>query len=157
MKKQSFLSKLKKLGRLELVEPSDEMRNSYLEKSRNSLRASRLLSASNLIEESISMAYYSMYHCLLALMFKCGIKCENHAGNILILRDIFKEPGLYRLISNAKEERIDKQYYIDFEASKEDAEKLITSAQDFTTKIKLIIEAITSEDTNNIRKKITAL
>lgn len=79
------------------------------------------------------MAYYAMYHCLLALMFSCGIKCENHTGNILLLLDVFKRPDLHKVISNAKEERIDKQYYVDFEATKEDAEKLITDAQEFTT------------------------
>lgn len=33
MKKQGFLNKLKKEGKLELVEPSEEIKDSYIEKS----------------------------------------------------------------------------------------------------------------------------
>jgi len=39
MKKQSFLSKLKKECKLELVEPSEEICNSYVEKAENCLKS----------------------------------------------------------------------------------------------------------------------
>ena len=153
MKKQDFLSKLKDEGKLELVEPSNEISDSYLEKSSNSLRAAQVLLGEELLEESTSMAYYAMYHCLVALMRKCGIKCENHAGNIILLKKLFNENELGKIISNAKEERIDKQYYIDFEAIKDSVEELIKEAQDFTIQIKLIIENLKNENIEKVRKK----
>mgnify|MGYP001563918970 CR=1 FL=1 len=89
MIKPSFLDKLKKEGKLELVEPSEEMCSSYLEKSDNCLKSARLLFQNNLYENSISMAYYTMYNSLSALFFKIGIKCENHAGSILLFKKLF--------------------------------------------------------------------
>lgn len=153
MKKQSFLNRLKKEGKLESVEPSEEIKDSYIEKSSNSIKASQILIKSELLEEAVSMAYYSMYYSLLALMFKCGIKCENHTGNILLLKEVFDEEELHKIISDAKEERIDKQYYVDFEITKKEVEDLIAKAQDFTIKIKLLIESLTKDKTDEIRKK----
>jgi uncharacterized protein (UPF0332 family) len=157
MKKQDFLSKLKIEGKLELVPPSDDIKESYLEKSANSLKASRLLLKSNLLEEATSMAYYAMYHALLALMFKCGIKCENHTGNILLPKSFFGEVALYEVISYAKKERVDKQYYTDFEVVIDDVEKLIVKSQDFATNVKVIIESLTSERIGTVRTKYESL
>lgn len=154
MRKQSFLSKLKEEGKLELVEPSEEIKDSYLEKSANSLKASSILLESGLLEESISMAYYAMYHSLLALMFKCGIKCGNHTGNILLLRDSFNEVKLYKMISDAKEERIDKQYYVDFEVTENEVKGLINTAQEFITKLKLLIESLTTGSVEGLRERL---
>jgi len=39
------------------------------------------------LEEAVSMAYYSMYYSLLALLFRVGIKSENHTASIFLLRD----------------------------------------------------------------------
>ena len=153
MKKRSFLSKLKEEGKLELVEPSDEIMGSYLEKSANSLKASSILLESGLLEESVSMAYYAMYHSLLALMFKCGIKCENHSGNILLLRGIFREVKLYKMISYAKEESVDKQYYVDFVITKKDVEDLASTAQEFITGIKVLIEGLMTEGIRELRER----
>jgi|SRR3989344_909322 len=157
MKKQNFLSKLKREGKLELVEPSEEMKNSYLEKSLNSFKASDVLLKTGLLEESVSMSYYAMYHSLLALMFKCGIKCENHTGNILLLKVLFGEEELSDIIIKAKEERIDKQYYIDFEITKKEVEEFMAAAQDFTIRIKLIIENLTKNKMDGTIKKFKSI
>ena len=154
MKRLGFLSKLKAEGKLELIEPSEEVKISYLEKSSNSLKAANLLLKSGLLEESVSMAYYAMYHSLLALMFKCGIKCENHAGNILLLKELFNETKLHEIISKAKEERIDKQYYIDFKIISDDVEILISKAQEFTIKIKVLMDSLTNESIGEIMQKL---
>jgi len=157
MKRPGFLSKLKTEGKLELIEPSEEVKISYLEKSSNSLKAANLLLKSGLLEESVSMAYYAMYHSLLALMFKCGIKCENHTGNILLLKELFNETKLHEIISNAKEERIDKQYYIDFEVTINDVESLIMKAQDFTIRIKVLMDSLTNDGIGEKRQKLKSL
>jgi len=157
MKKPSFLNKLKNEDKLKLVEPSEEMCSSYLEKSDNCLKSARLLFQNNLYENSISLAYYAMYNSLSALFFKIGIKCENHAGSILLFKKLFRRIDLFKIISFAKEERIDKQYYItsktNFVLTKESALEMIKKAEDFLIQIKLIIKNIRNEEVENLRKK----
>ena len=77
-----------------------------------------------------------MYNCVIALMRKCGIKCENHTGNIILLKKLFRENELYHIISKAKKERVDKQYYVDFEITEKGVKETIKIAQDFIIKIK---------------------
>lgn len=157
MKKSSFLNKLKNEDKLRLVEPSEEMCSSYLEKSDNCLKSARLLFQNNLYENSISMAYYTMYNSLSALFFKIGIKCENHAGSILLFKKLFMKIDLFKIISFAKEERIDKQYYVtsktNFVLTKESAQDMIEKAERFLVQIKLIIKNIRNEEVENLRKK----
>ena len=113
MKKQIFLNKLKKESKLELVEPSEEMVLSYLQKAENCIKSSKILFQNRLYENATSEAYYCMYNSLLALLFKTGIKSENHSASIIMLKELFRENALYKIISLAKEERIDKQYYVE--------------------------------------------
>ena len=86
MKTSNFLNKLKKEKKLELIEPSREVRESYLKKSESNLVSAKILLKSNMLEESVSLAYYSMYHILIALLFYVGIKSENHTASIVLLK-----------------------------------------------------------------------
>jgi uncharacterized protein (UPF0332 family) len=110
MKRPGFLDKLKREGKLRLVEPSEDICDSYLSKAEDCLKSSRLLLNNNLYENSVSMSYYTMYNSLTALLFRTGVKCENHSGSILLLKKLFGEGVLFDDISFAKKERIDKQY-----------------------------------------------
>ena len=100
------MNKLKEESKLELVEPSEEICTSYLEKAENCLKSAKLLLQNSLYENSISMSYYVMYNSLTALLFKTGVKCENHAASILLLKKLFDRADLFKAISFAKEERI---------------------------------------------------
>lgn len=157
MKKLSFLIKLKKEGKLELVEPSEEICKSYTKKSDNCFKSAKLLLQHSLYENSVSMSYYAMYNSLTALLFKCGIKCENHAGSIILFKKLFGRPDLFKIISFAKEERIDKQYYVtsekNFVLTKESAEDMLKKAEDFIVKIKLFIAGLKGEQVETLREK----
>lgn len=83
MKKINFLIKLKKEGNLKIVEPSEDIKESYINKSKNSLKSAKILLENDQFEDAVPMAYYSMYHMLTALLCKVGIKCENHSAAIL--------------------------------------------------------------------------
>ena len=87
--KNKFLDELKKEEKLRLLEPSENIQKSYSEKSANSLKSAKLLLQNNLYENSIGMSYYAMYNLLIALLFRVGIKCENHSGSILLLKLLF--------------------------------------------------------------------
>ena len=155
-----FLNKLKKEEKLELVESSEEIQDSYSEKSANCLKSAKLLLQNNLYENSIGMSYYAMYNLLLALLFRVGIKCENHGGSILLLKLLFEENDLFKIISDAKRERIDKQYYVTTEKdeiTKEIADELLNNAEDFILKMKLVIKNLNNDSIEEIREKFETI
>ncbi|MEK6874335.1 MAG: HEPN domain-containing protein [Nanoarchaeota archaeon] len=155
-----FLNKLKKEEKLELVEPSEDICNSYSEKSANCLKSAKLLLQNNLFENSIGMSYYAMYNLLLALLFRVGIKCENHGGSILLLKLLFNENELYKTISDAKKERVDKQYYVTTEKdeiTKEIADELLSNAEDFVLKMKVVIKNLNNDSIEELRKKFETI
>lgn len=157
MKRIQFLTKMIKEGKLQLVNPSENISYSYLSKSDSNLESAKILLKSDKLEESISLSYYSMYHCLLALLFKHGIKSENHTASIILLRELFKEKDLADIIGLAKKERIDKQYYIDFEVTRDDCEDMIKKTEKFTIKCKILIKKLDNDKIENIRKEFKNL
>lgn len=98
-----------------------------------------------------------MYNSLTSLLFKTGIKCENHAGSIVLLKKLFGRVDLFKIISFAKEERIDKQYYVtsekNFVLTKESAEDMVAKAENFLVKMKLVIAELKNEQTEKLRKE----
>jgi len=155
-----FLNKLKKEEKLELVELSEDICDSYSQKSADCLKSAKLLLQNNLYENSIGMSYYAMYNLLLALLFRLGIKCENHGGSILLLKLLFEENDLYKLISDAKKERIDKQYYVTTEKdeiTKEIADELLNNAEDFVLKIKIVIKNLNIDSVDELREKFETI
>ncbi len=161
MKKVNFLSKLRKEGKLELIEPSEEMKLSYLEKAENCLRAAKILFQNNLYENSVSEAYYCMYNSLLALLSRTGIKSENHSASIILLKKLFDTEYLFRVISFTKRERIDKQYYVESQQTirltKESCKDLILKTEGFLVKMKLFISQINEGKINSIRENFQTL
>ena len=155
-----FLNKLKKEQKLELVEPSEDICNSYSDKSTNCLKSAKLLLQNNLYENSVGMSYYAMYNQLTALLFRTGIKCENHAGSILLLKLLFGEEELFKIISDAKKERIDKQYYVTTEKdeiTKEIAVELLNNAEDFVLKTKVVIKNLNSDTIDELSGKFETI
>lgn len=161
MKKPSFLTKLREERKLELVEPSEEICTSYLEKAESSRKSAEVLLPHKLYENSVSASYYAMYNALTALLFKAGVKCENHSAAIILLRNLFGQEELYKTISKAKEERIDKQYYVSSkkteEETKESAEKMLKDAGKFITEIRLIIRKMNASEIEGMRKKFESI
>lgn len=143
------------------MEPSEEIAASYLEKADGCVKSARILLPHKLFENSISMSYYAMYNALTALLFKTGIKSENHSASIVLLRNLYKQEGLYEIISSAKRERIDKQYYVsspeNSEHTKESAEKMMGDAEKFVTEIKVIMRQLKNSEIEALRKNFDAL
>jgi uncharacterized protein (UPF0332 family) len=161
MKELTFLRKLNKKGSINLVESSEEMKSSYLIKAENCLKSAKILSQSQIYENSTSEAYYCMYNSLLSLLFKIGIKSENHSASIILLDKLFKENELVKIISWAKGERIDKQYYVEtqqlIKVTKESCNEIILKAEDFLIKIRLLINNINNEKVNSVRNEFIKL
>ncbi len=161
MKKIIFLRKLKRTGRLEIVEPSEEMKSSYLIKAENCFKSSNILFQNQLYENSTSEAYYCIYNSLLALLFKVGIKSENHSASIILFDKLFNNKELTKIVLLAKEERIDKQYYVEtkqiIKATKESCNEIITKAEDFLLKLRVIIDELNKDKIDLIRKSFIEL
>ena len=146
-----FLKKIIQNGKLELVQPSEEIKLSYIQKSESHLLSAKILLQNNLLEESVSMAYYSMYHMLIALLFRTGIKCENHTASIQLLKEIFNLNNEEILF--AKKERIDKQYYIDFNITKEETSQMIEKADIFNKELLDFIDKLNTQKIKEYRER----
>lgn len=155
MKKKDFLTNIIEQGRLGLVEPSEEIKSSYLEKSESNLISAKLLLDNKRLEESVSLIYYSMYHLVIALLFKIGIKSENHSASIILLKDIFDIDN--NELFNAKKERIDKQYYTDFKIAKEEVLEFLKIAEGFNNLLHDFINRLNSNDILNYKNKFKEL
>ena len=155
MKKISFLSKLKREGKLQLVSPSETIKDSYLKKSESNLASAKILLENERLEESVSLAYYSMYNMLTAILFQVGIKYENHTASIILLNTLFGIDN--KSISSAKDEIVDKQYYVDFSVTREDTLELIETAEEFNKNLFDFSSKMNSQKIKNYRERFLQL
>jgi len=161
MKNADFLSKLKTEGKLELVEPTEPMAQSYDKKSKDCLLSAKLLFKANLFENSIGEAYYSIYNAVQSLFFLCGIKCENHSAAAILLKKLFQVNEIYTIFSKAKSERVDKQYYVTTTqispVTKESAQDLINAAEKFILQMADYKNNLKLEEIKDVRKRFDKL
>jgi uncharacterized protein (UPF0332 family) len=155
MKKRDFLTRLHRENKLQIVEPSEEMKKAYLNKSSASTKSAEILLQNSLLENSVPMAYYSMYNMALALFFKTGIKCENHAASIILLKTLFELDN--SKIEFAKKERVDKQYYVDFKISSKEVKELISTEKEFNSHLYDFIDKLTIKDAAKYRNKLSKM
>ena len=113
MKKLDFLHRLSQEKKLQIIEPSEDIKKAYLERSRESLTSAKALLKIGTLKDAVALSYYAMYHSLLALLFRTGIKSENHIASSMLLKRVFDLDNAS--ISKAKKDRVDNQYYVDFE------------------------------------------
>jgi uncharacterized protein (UPF0332 family) len=106
----------------------------------------------------LTTAYYARYFALYALLIKLGIKSEIHDCSIATARLLAKNkiitPNLVTDITQAKQTRIDTQYYVTKELKQEEIIRNVESARKFVLEIQKSIEEVSAEQTNNIRNKL---
>ena len=147
MKDADFLKKLAKQKKIQLVELSIPVQEAYLQRAEESLSSAKALAKIHNLKDAVALAYYAMYHSLLALLFRCGIKCENHTAAILLLKEIFELDNTS--IIKAKAERVDKQYYVDFSVTADEVTECIKIAENFIATIHSFIASLNQK---SIRK-----
>lgn len=152
MSDEKFLLGLKAKRRIELVEPSFILKDSYIKKSDSSIESAKILLENKKFEESVVLIYYSMYHMLTALLYLNGIKCENHAGSIILLKDLFNIDNSE--ISSAKSERVDKQYYTDFSIKAQEVMLAVKDAEQFNAELLDFISRIGNKDVIDYRQRL---
>ena len=157
MKSSNFLNKLKIEKSLSLVELSEEISKSYIIKSDKCIRVAKLAYEAGIYENAVSEAYYSIYNTVMSLFFKCGIKCENHSGAVILIKELFKLEDFYLIFSEFKKDRIDNQYYISIleaePVNKEKCSERIKIAQRFNVELRAYAGKLTIQEINNIRKR----
>ena len=158
MKSLNFLNKLGKEDKLEIVESSEQMSLSYEKKGVECREVANLAFNNGYFESAITQSYYSMYNNVLSLFFKCGIKCENHSAAAILLKEFFNQKDLSLIFSKAKEERIDKQYYItpsqNNPVTNESAKEMISISMRFNPQITAFKNNLKLEEIKKIRDKI---
>jgi uncharacterized protein (UPF0332 family) len=153
--KQGFLKKLYNDKDLQLVAPSTVVQTAYIKKSESFLASAKLLLDNERFEESVSLAYYSMYYSVLALFFATGIKCENHSAAVILLDEVF---GINNsALKSAKSERIDKQYYVTTAPVRSDVVALIKTAELFNSGLLDVTARLTKDKVESFRKKMLKL
>lgn len=155
MKKTGFLIKLAKQGKLQTVEPSEEIKEAYLQRANESLSSAKALLKIGNLKDSVALAHYSMYHCLLAALFRIGIKCENHTAAIILLKEVFEIDNT--TILKAKTDRVDKQYYVDFTVNQQEANNSIKTAEEFISELNNTIETLNEDTIRKYNEKATEL
>lgn len=155
MKLTDFLTKLINEKKLQIVEPSENIKNAYLKRSEESLISSKILADAGNLNDAIALTYYSMYYSVLALFYRVGLKSENHTASILLLKGIFGMDT--REIEKAKRERIDNQYYIDFHITKDELEQMIKIAESFNSEIIGFIDLLKEKEITEYRNKLVLM
>jgi len=155
MRKINFLIKLMKEEKLQIVEPSEEITNSYIKKSESNIISAKILLENDKLEEGVALTYYSMHHMLTALLRKIGIKCENHGASIILMKELFELDNSD--ISYAKSERVDKQYYTDFSITKIEVVEDMRKAELFNSMLLDFISKLNNVNINKYREKFMGL
>lgn len=146
---------------LRLIEPNRNMSRSYIDKAEESRKAMDIHFREGLYNWVTITAYYTEYFAFYALALRFGIKCEIHEC-MIALSEFFVNQGIltediHQKLKNAKQNRINAQYYIKESLSKEKIEDEVNEAKNFILIIKRKLEEITESDIVHIRTNLRRL
>ena len=139
---------------IELIEPSDNLRDAYLIKAEDALDT---LKTSKNRDWQLTTAYYTIYNGLYSLLMKMGVKCEIHSCTIeftkRFLKDNFSSQD-FELIDKAFSARIDSQYYVNRQVPDQNYDLIMKKTPAFLVKCKNIV--IDQKKIIDIRARISS-
>ena len=144
---------LQKKKGIELVEPSDNLREGYLIKAEEALDTLR---TSKSRDWRLTTAYYAIYYGMYSLLMKIGVKCEIHSCTIEFTKRFLKDhfsPEDFELIDKAFSARIDSQYYVNREVPDQNYDVIIRRVPSFLVKCKNAV--LEQKETGRIREEIS--
>jgi len=138
---------------IRMIEPNDNLCREYIESAEETLSILKdLKGKSNMWLATIK--YYCEYFAIYALLMKIGIKSEIHDCTLAVCKILEQENiiqrGTYTRLEKDKQLRIDNQYYLKNKEVKIEYSELA----DFILKIKSIINSLTLDKIEKLRKKI---
>ena len=121
-----------------------------IKSSQERLEAAEILLKNGKIVDSISRAYYAMFHAARALLYLYGIEPRTHEGVIREFSRIITEEKLMdkkfgRNLRQAFEMRESSDYRVGVIFEEEDAKDVLKKAKEFVMQIKKISEKIIKE------------
>jgi uncharacterized protein (UPF0332 family) len=159
--KNDFSFCFKNKGGLELISPNKTLLEVYKKKSRSALNM--LDSAKEKQEDDwiLDTSYYAKYFVVYALFMKVGIKSEIHNCTIFGLKSLFVDEGIvnkeiYEELEKSKDLRVGALYY-DKDFGKEEILKRAKATPEFCLKVEFIIDNISKEEIEKVRKKFEIL
>jgi uncharacterized protein (UPF0332 family) len=130
-----------------LDQTTEKLIKSYFSKAENKLAVAKKLFNSEDYEDSVSRAYYAVFHASQGLLLTEGQKADSHKGVVTLFGLFFVKSGKFskelgKYLSNLKDDRETGDYelfsYIDEETAKsalEEAEKFLKEAKSYLEKI----------------------
>ena len=140
---------------LELIEPNDNMSDSYLKMAEESIGILDNVQKSDIWTATTS--YYIFYYSLYSLMLKIGVKCEIHSCSIEFMKNFLTSFYNLKDINNfeiAFSARIDLQYYANRSIDKNAIIRSKKYCKDFLIKTKDILLKINEKKIEKIRSKL---
>ena len=150
---------LKQKKGLELVNPSENISESYFKLAENSIGTMNREKDKNKVF-SISAGYYSMYYALYGILMKIGIKCEIHQCTIKFmekfLSDLYSKEDMNKIYSAFKL-RNTAQYYVEKVIDEKDFNELLENAPNFLLKSQEILSSLNEDKIKELRKVLNKI
>ncbi len=143
---------------LRIIEPNDNLSDSYMKMAENALGTMNRERNYNLTF-AISACYYSMYYSLYSVLMKLGIKCEIHSCTLEFMKELlsdFYEKEDMKDVKKAFDLRNIAQYYVDKVIDMKEADFIMTKAPLFVNKSKEVLAKINENNVNKIRDNLKA-
>jgi len=146
---------LKQKNGLEMIEPNENMADSYLKMAEESITVLNDIQKSRIWTATTS--YYVFYYSLYSLMLRIGIKCEIHSCSLEFMKRFLADFYAARdieMIEKAFSARINLQYYADRPVDEETIEESRRYCKIFFIKTKEILSKINEDNIKTIRNRL---
>lgn len=119
--------------------------NGYIQKAERKLEVAEKLLKSEDYEDSVSRAYYAVYHATQALLLTEGARADSHKGAVTLFGLFFVKTGKFsrnvgKYLANLKDDRESGDYEVFSCIDKETAETALSEAKEFLRESKLYLQ-----------------
>lgn len=139
--------------RLRRIQPNNMKSKEHIEKAKHNLLAADYSIKGGFSDWAVSQAYYSMYHALLAILYRFGYESKNHECTISAVEHLIETKKIQLDIKDiafirtteqmkthdAKSLREEFQYGTETEVNKEILSNLIEKAKEIVEKIEIVL------------------
>lgn len=139
-----------------VTKPNSNLADAFVKKAKNDTIVLRSIPETDK-EWRAATAYYARYHMITALLLKVGIECKDHNCSIKIAEKLFSDTiprDLFDEIKEAKKQRISLQYYTDRPVEEKKFRQNINNVDAFVEKTLQVLEFLTREGIEAIRRKL---
>ena len=123
--------------------------NGYIQRAERKLEVAEKLLKSEDYEDSVSRAYYAVFHATQALLLTEGAHTETHKGVVTLFGLLFVKTGKFsknigKYLANLKDDRESGDYEVFSYIEKETAETALSEAREFLTGAKRYLQNLSS-------------